>query len=221
MNPLIECEDAIVAELRAARRADFPRKQLFNSVDTYAGEQDEVLEQIIKLKAPAAYVRLSSCVNVSKPIERIERRGRRSNRVVVEDMENVIWSIFVCTRSLRNPRELRRGAIGVVGMYEVLDVMLDLQDRNPRLPGRLRNRRLLPNWDTFLFISYELMAQTRWACVFEVQLKTRYQHLNSTAEVPGPTIDGGRFDSEPGGEIIDGGRFDSDPGGEPLNGGKI
>ena len=95
MNPLIECEDAIVAELHAARRADLPRKSLFNAVDTYSGVRDDIFEQLIKAHAPAAFVQLFSCVNAAKPIERIERRGRRSNRVVVEDMENVIWSIFV------------------------------------------------------------------------------------------------------------------------------
>ena len=218
MNPILQCEDAIVAELRAARRPDFPDVPLFNRVDTYAGERNEVMETLVRFTAPSAWVQLFSLKNVSKVTEVLLRHGRREIKLVPEDMHTAFWSIFICAASLRNPRELRRGAVGVVGIYEILDAICDYENKNPRLPGRLRNRKLLPHWDTFLEEGCELVAQSQTACVYEVLFRTRYQLLNSdgvaegvTPAPPAPTtIDGGDFVSQPGGGL-DGGDFTSQP----------
>ncbi|MCX6907500.1 MAG: DUF1834 family protein [Verrucomicrobia bacterium] len=204
MNPLLQCEGAIIAELETARRPDDASQELWNLVDTYAGERDEVFAAMVARTSPAAFVQLFSCNNTAKLTEKLGRHGRRTYAPVPEDMMDVTWSIFVCAKSLRNPRELRRGAVGVVGIYELLDGMLDLQNQNGTLPGRIRNRKLLADWDVFFLQGYELVGQTQTACVFEVQFRTRYQILNAMPKPGG--VDGGIFGPTPSGKL-DGGRF--------------
>ena len=164
---LIAIEDATIARLAAILRDPkaIPTRALFNKVDTYRGEKDEVFFAIVRETAPACYLRLDRALNDSKEFIQATPLGQSFSVGTTQDRVSLTWSFMVCAQSLRAPKELTHGGPGVIGVYDLLKALLT----------NLRGWAPLAAAEPFQFVGWELLGQTTSAVVFDAHFKTRVQ----------------------------------------------
>ena len=88
---------------------------------------------------------------------------------------NCIWSVFLCARSLRATKELSHGGPGVIGAYDMINLVVGPTGSPPTTTGQLRSWSPIAQAEPFIFVGLELLGQTTTETVYEVQMKTRVQ----------------------------------------------
>ena len=86
-----------------------------------------------------------------------------------------VWSLFLCARSLRATKELSHGGPGVIGAYDMINLVVGPSGSPPITAGQLRGWSPIAHAEPFIFVGLELLGQTTTETVYEVQLRTRVQ----------------------------------------------
>jgi hypothetical protein len=76
---------------------------------------------------------------------------------------------------LRATRELSQGGPGVIGAYDMIDLVVGPTGSPPVTAGQLRGWSPITQAEPFIFVGLELLGQTTTEAVYEVQMRTRVQ----------------------------------------------
>lgn len=171
---LVDIEDACIAKISAAKRAD-GTTPFFNRVDVFRGEKEEVFMAIARETAPSCWLRLDRAINKPKEFETATAIGLPMTAGTTENRVTYVWSFFVCARSLRATKELSHGGPGVIGAYDMINVLVGPPRSPAATAGQLRGWAPIANAEPFIFVGLELLGQTTTEAVYELQFRTRLQ----------------------------------------------
>ena len=174
-NYLIDIEDAIIAKVNSAKRADDLTRNFFNRVDIFRGEKAEVFVAVARETAPSAWLRLDRILNKPEEFRSARGLGQFVTQGTLRNEIACVWSLFLCARSLRATRELSHGGPGVIGAYDMINLVVGPTGSPAATPGQLRGWSPIAQAEPFVFIGLELLGQTTTETVYEVQLRTRVQ----------------------------------------------
>ena len=169
--PLISIEDAPITRLAAVQRivpAGAPARALFNKVDTYRGEKDEVFFAVVREAAPCCYLQQRAALNKLQEFEQANALGQAFTVGTTQNRVTMTWSFLLGATSLRAPKELTHGGPGVVGAYDLLNALLDTTTG-------LKGWAPVAGAEQFQFVGWELLGQTTSAVVFDAHFRTRVQ----------------------------------------------
>lgn len=174
-NYLIDIEDAVIAKVNAAKRPGDPAQNFFNRVDVFRGEKSEVFLGIARETAPSAWLRLDRMLNKPEEFRQVSPLGQASTVGTLRDEVMCVWSIFLCARSLRSTKELSHGGPGVIGAYDMINLIVGPQGSPPATLGQVRGFVPISTAEPFIFVGLELLGQTTTETVYESQFRTRVQ----------------------------------------------
>ncbi len=174
-NYLIDIEDAMIAKISSATRPDDNTRPFFNRVDVFRGEKAEVFLAVARETAPSAWLRLDRMLNKPEEFRGARSLGQPVTQGALRNELNCVWSLFLCARSLRATRELSHGGPGVIGAYDMINLVVGPAGSPPATAGQLRGWSPIPPAEPFIFVGLELLGQTTTETVYEVQMRTRVQ----------------------------------------------
>lgn len=174
-NYINDIELAMIAQVKLAKRPTDNTKDLFNLVDVFRGETEDALLDLIRENAPSCWFRLDRALNAAKEFEEAIASGQTFSTGTTEDREQLIWSVFLCAKSLRAPRELSQGGPGVIGAYELMTTVIGPPNSIQPVAGQLRGFRPTPISEPLVYVGRKLLGQTTTAAAYEVQFRTRVQ----------------------------------------------
>ena len=174
-NYLIDIEDAVISKVNAARRPDDNTRSFFNRVDVFRGEKAEVFLAVARETAPSAWLRLDRILNKPEEFRAARRFGQPGTEGTLRSEISCVWSLFLCARSLRATKELSHGGPGVIGAYDMINLVVGPSGSPPTTPGQLRGWSPIANAEPFIFVGLELLGQTTTETVYESQFRTRVQ----------------------------------------------
>jgi len=174
-NYLIDIEDAAIARLRSATRPDDLARAFFNRVDVFRGEKAVVFLAVARETAPSAWLRLDRILNKPEEFRGARSLGQPFTQGTLRNELNCVWSVFLCARSLRATKELSHGGPGVIGAYDMINLVVGPAGSPPATAGQLRGWPPIAPAEPFVFVGLELLGQTTTETVYEIQLRTRVQ----------------------------------------------
>jgi len=174
-NYLIDIEDAVIAKINSATRPDDNTRNFFNRVDVFRGEKAEVFLAVARETAPSAWLRLDRILNKPEEFRGTRRLGQPVTEGTLRNEISCVWSVFLCARSLRATKELSHGGPGVIGAYDMINLVVGPSGSSPATPGQLRGWSPISNAEPFTFVGLELLGQTTTETVYESQFRTRIQ----------------------------------------------
>jgi len=174
-NYLIDIEDAIIAKITSATRPDDNTRNFFNRVDVFRGEKAEVFLAVARETAPSVWLRLDRILNKPEEFRGARRLGQPVTEGTLRNEISCVWSVFLCARSLRATKELSHGGPGVIGAYDMINLVVGPSGSPPATPGQLRGWSPIANAEPFTFVGLELLGQTTTETVYESQFRTRIQ----------------------------------------------
>lgn len=174
-NYLIDIEDATITKLLSARRSDDNTRNFFNRVDIFRGEKAEVFLAVARETAPSAWLRLDRIVNKPEEFRGARGLGQLVTHGTLRNEIACVWSLFLCARSLRATKELSHGGPGVIGVYDMIDLLVGARGSPPETAGQIRGWSPIANAEPFIFVGLELLGQTTTETVYEIQFRTRVQ----------------------------------------------
>ena len=137
-NYLIDIEDAMIAKISSATRPDDDTRAFFNRVDVFRGEKAEVFLAIARETAPSAWLRLDRMLNKPEVFRGARALGQPVTQGTLRNELNCVWSLFLCARSLRATKELSQGGPGVIGAYDMINLVVGPTASPPTTAGQLR-----------------------------------------------------------------------------------
>jgi hypothetical protein len=174
-NYLVDIEDAVITKVNSAKRPDDNTRNFFNRVDIFRGEKAEVFLAIARETAPSAWLRLDRILNKPEEFRGARAFGRSVTHGTLRNEIVCVWSVFLCARSLRATKELSHGGPGVIGAYDMINLVVGSAGSPPTTPGQLRGWSPTANAEPFIFVGLELLGQTTTETVYESQFRTRVQ----------------------------------------------
>jgi hypothetical protein len=174
-NYLIDIEDSVISKINAARRPDDNTRNFFNRVDVFRGEKAEVFLAVARETAPSAWLRLDRILNKPEEFRAARRFGQPVTQGTLRSEISCVWSLFLCARSLRATKELSHGGPGVIGAYDMINLVVGGASSPPATAGQLRGWSPIANAEPFIFVGLELLGQTTTETVYESQFRTRVQ----------------------------------------------
>ena len=174
-NYLIDIEDSVIAKINSARRPDDGARAFFNRVDIFRGEKAEVFLAVARETAPSAWLRLDRILNKPEEFRAARRFGQPVTEGTLRSEISCVWSLFLCARSLRATKELSHGGPGVIGAYDMINLVVGSSGSPSSTPGQLRGWPPIAQAEPFVFVGLELLGQTTTETVYEAQFRTRVQ----------------------------------------------
>jgi len=174
-NYLIDIEDATIAKLLSARRPDDNTRNFFNRADVFRGEKAEVFLAVARETAPSAWLRLDRLINKPEEFRSARGLGQPVTQGALRNEIACVWSLFLCARSLRATKELSHGGPGVIGAYDMINLVVGPASSPAATAGQLRGWSPIANAEPFIFVGLELLGQTTTETVYEAQFRTRVQ----------------------------------------------
>jgi len=174
-NYLINIEDETITKLLSARRPDNNTRNFFNRVDIFRGEKAEVFLAVARETAPSAWLRLDRIINKPEEFRSARGLGQPVTQATLRNEIACVWSLFLCARSLRATKELSHGGPGVIGAYDMINLVVGPSGSPATTAGQLRGWSPTPNAEPFIFVGLELLGQTTTETVYEAQFRTRVQ----------------------------------------------
>jgi hypothetical protein len=171
---VIDIEQAAIAQVGAAKRAD-GTTDFFNAVAAFPGQKGEEFLELTRRTAPSCYFRLDRALNRAKQFETATSLGKPFSQGAYENRETLVWSVFICARSLRAVQEQTLGGPGVIGAYDIMTLLIGPPNSPASTPGQLRGFKPAAVAEPFIYVGRELLGQTTAACVYELQFMTRVQ----------------------------------------------
>ncbi len=174
-NYLIDIEDAVITKVNSAKRPDDNTRSFFNRVDIFRGEKSEVFLAVARETAPSAWLRLDRILNKPEEFKGARSLGQPVLQGTLRNEIACVWSLFLCARSLRATKELSHGGPGVIGAYDMINLVVGPSGSPPSTAGQLRAWPPIMSAEPFIFVGLELLGQTTTETVYEAQFRTRVQ----------------------------------------------
>jgi hypothetical protein len=183
MNHYAAIEQALIAKINAKQVIVTPatetepavKRSFFARVDTYQGERGEEFLNLSRQAAPSLWLRCERSLNQPKEFEQAMAFGQPIAIGATQNRELLTWSIFALAKSLRSPAELREGGPGVVGVYDILDVLIGAPGSPASAPGQLRGFQPIPQAEPLTFRGWEILGQSTFAVAVHTLWQTRMQ----------------------------------------------
>jgi len=172
---VIDIETAMIAQVNSAKQPGDNTKNFFNAVDAFPGQKGEEFLELTRRTAPSCYFRLDRSLNRVKQLDVPVMSGKPFAQGATEGRELLVWSVFICAKSLRSIKEQTIGGPGVIGAYDIMTLLIGPPNSPPSTPGQLRGWQPIESAEPFIYVGRELLGQTTAACAYEMQFMTRVQ----------------------------------------------
>ena len=158
---VIDIETASIAKVSAAKRPVDNTKNFFNVVGAFPGQKGEEFLELTRRTAPSCFFRLDRSLNRVKQLDVPAMTGKPFAQGATEGRELLVWSVFICAKSLRSIKEQTVGGPGVIGAYDIMTVLIGPPNSPPSTPGQLRGWQPTAQAEPFIYVGRELLGQTR------------------------------------------------------------
>ena len=150
-------------------------RPFFAKVDVYQGERGEEFLNLSRQYAPSVWFRTEHALNQPGEFTQAMTLGQSVMTGTTQNRESITLGLFCLAKSLRSPRELRQGGLGVVGLYDILNLIIGPKNSPATTAGQLRGYKPAGADEPFVFVGWELLGQSTTAVAAQLLFRTRVQ----------------------------------------------